>query len=284
MDRVAHETLALLAYCKAERRDDTGLESLVERAMARATPDLREHPDLLLGEMHVAEFLLDRGHADLAEEVARHVIERLRVERATPLLFGPLIMLASAVRELGQLDEALDLAYLALDAAEKDPEEYGYWAASALAEIGINLHHRNRLEEAEEKVLEAVWIFDELGEPDRPHHIGALRTLGMIRLQRGDYSGAETPLKEIIAVYRKRQPAESRTLGLLLSQLGKAYLGSERIADADEALREAYSLLAESPVPNDEWLRWTLDDWIAVQKLLGNAEEVAKLEQLRRDQ
>ncbi|MFO0983118.1 MAG: serine/threonine-protein kinase [Planctomycetota bacterium] len=281
-EKTTHKTAALLAFCKTERGDASGLEPLVRRGMAALQPGVHEVPGLLIGEARVAQFLLKLGNPTFAEQVARHAVDRMQEEYGDQKLnCEPLNVLAQIVREQGRLDEALDLANRALDAVQTSDDGDDYWEANALQEIGINLRYRGRLEEAEQKVSESLAIYGKLGAPSRPYHVAAVHTLGMIRLQRGDFAGAEASFKELVAVYRRRQPGEARMLGLVLSQLGAAYLGAERLTEADATLREAFALLAGNAVANDEWKRWALDDWIAVNKKLGRKEEVERLERLR---
>jgi eukaryotic-like serine/threonine-protein kinase len=226
--------------------DLPGAERAIREALVifNATRPLG-HPDLVLGELRLAEVLMLEGRIDEASplfEASLVAQSKLYGEKSVQVA-DALESLASIRRAQGELEEAEDLGRRALRtrqaAVGHEDMNTGYLRMS----LAVVLTKRGKYEEAEKVLREALEIYDKTLPSDHQYVAAAEHGLGEVLLAQGRLRDAEASL--IAATNRwRRTNAGAWRIARSQSALGEAIYRQGRAAEAERYLVDSYRVLA----------------------------------------
>lgn len=214
----------LLEQALAGRRGDGSPEQIAESA----------------GEL--AAVLFEQGEFAAAESLAREAVEIRRGALDVPpeLLAASLGELASVLSTQGQAEEADSLFREALAIERRLGEKRGL--AARLNAYAAGLQRAARYEEALRAAEEALDIRRELYGAEHTDVATALLNVSVIRMELGDFAGAEQLLRECIAMREKLLGPEHPYVAWAFRELGIILERAGRLEDAEAAHRHALGI------------------------------------------
>jgi len=160
---------------------------------------------------------------------------------------------ASALLDLGVLHHAmreLDVARKLYESVLRLDTDNPVLEARALGNLGALHHDELRFDDAYGCYVEAIALFESLGDP-RP--IGLfLANLAMLDFDRGRTKDAARRFGR--AIRSLEEARDPRLLAIALGSLGMLELGEDRLGVAKERFERAYALLQEATDPRSEAL------------------------------
>ncbi len=173
--------------------------------------DFTQAAELLLGmDSHLAA----RGPYDLHAALLDEVV--IALDDLESVTAARILEARGAVhRTRGALDTAIAVFRRGLTAAPDGAPV----RASLIANLGIALHERGRLEEASEHHSNALQLFEKLG--DRRGQARALGSLAILQQEQGALGAAEASYGRAIAMFRAE--GDLRSEGIFLINLGDLY-------------------------------------------------------------
>ncbi len=230
-----------------------GKELTVREALERSVPVLEdglgEQPEVRAALLHTAGSILgvlgvyDAARDQLAEALS---IRRRRHGDAHPDVVATLSALASAEKELGELERAEELARRAVAVVRGMPgsgssERSASLLARALNELVSVLCYRDEFEAAEALALEALALAHQLpaGSTQR---LAATWHMARVRSVQGEYREAVRYNRETLALRRARHGEQHPAQIATLNNLGLNLRRLEELESAERAYREAVEL------------------------------------------
>jgi len=263
-------------------------------------------PEYALGESFTARELLDRGAARVGSELADH-----------PEILAPLLSAVGDIyQRLGVYDQAetrLREAVVAAQASGRPLDE-----AEALQKLGRTLVEERRTDEAGALLHQALTIrrgllaandplvaetleslseyHYELGElelaetyaseglallksqPESHYTALLLHQLGVVLMQRADYAGAETALRQALEVRRKIHPARHPQVAMSQADLGYLLYTNGRYAEAEQLYRQALADFHDVLGEAHPWVGRTQAALASTLRLGGKATEAEAMQ------
>lgn len=227
---------ALLARAEAEQqRARAEAEAETARQTTTFLVDLFEvsDPSEALGNTITAREILDRG--------ARRIEFELQDQ---PAIQSTLMdTMGTVYKSLGLYDQARTLLERGLQTrrtlfGDRNPE-----VARSQTHIGEVLGLQAEFEAAAQQYEDAIESLRAASEDaDRGELAQSLFGLAEVRTLQGDYTGAESLLREAIAIQRPTSDTESLDLARSLDQLGLTMINLARYDEAEPLLREALAM------------------------------------------
>jgi tetratricopeptide (TPR) repeat protein len=146
----------------------------------------------------------------------------------------------------GRYAQRLELDRLGLDTARADGDLLGQ--AKMLYKIGTSVLNIGQLDAAESYIQQAAAMWEGLGARNRV--AGSQRRLGFVAMARHHPDDAIARFTRALTAYREL--ADARHVALTLIDLADALLETSRVSEAIAALKEAGSLLEDSPDPHNQ--------------------------------
>jgi serine/threonine protein kinase len=115
--------------------------------------------------------------------------------------------------------------------------------ARVLVNMAADLRELSRVEEAEERLAQAIEIMESTPGSDPLDLAGALNTLGAVRLRAGRAADAEPVLRRALELRRARLPAEDRAIAATLLNLSAALRDERRFEEGLPLALEARDIL-----------------------------------------
>ncbi len=233
-----------------------GEELTVREALERSVPvfkdGLREQPDVRAELLHTSGSILGvLGSYDAAREQLEEALEirRDRYGDDHPDVAESLSAVASVYKEDGELDQAEELARLAVDIARRLPEDFaglpGEHLVQPLTELVSVMCYRNEYEAAAEHAVQALNLSQQLpaGSNRRIH---AIEHLGRVRSAQDNHREAVKLYREALALRRARDGEKHPAQITTLNNLGLNLRHMEEFDAAENAYRQAVSLHREN--------------------------------------
>jgi tetratricopeptide (TPR) repeat protein len=236
---------------RAGGRIDAARESL-DRA---AWSGLGSSAPIAAGDWH-AEYADLLYELDAGEAMGRHYARAAQLYAAhLGPSAGETLVAAASLGHLpfsrGEYAEALNIYdEAAREAASALPETapqrllIDHWIAEALPHVGRTMEARAELEDL-------VRRFEEVRGPKHPQTLAARESLGLVKLVSGEAQEAERDLEAVLAGLGEAGVDELSAVdrSTLLANIGAARLQADHFVEAEEAMREAKRVLAESGLP-----------------------------------
>jgi tetratricopeptide (TPR) repeat protein len=146
----------------------------------------------------------------------------------------------------GRYAQRLELDRLGLDTARADGDLLGQ--AKMLYKIGTSVLNIGQLDAAESYIQQAAAMWEGLGARNRV--AGSQRRLGFVAMARHHPEDAIARFTRALTAYREL--TDTRHAALTLIDLADALLETSRVSEAIAALKEAGSLLEDSPDPHNQ--------------------------------
>ena len=251
---------ARLAAAYTELLDVYPMNQRMEEARAAAEEAARlsrmaygeEHPRTALALVQLADLYDWDGRGEDAVRIYRDAI--LLLDRT----LGPdhertlqaRSNLAVTLRHLGELAAAERVHRDILATWRSKEGSRDRRVADALQNLAVVLHEGGALAEAEAHLLEAREIYDAVLEPDHFVRAYPRLTLASVRIDRGDYRGAERVVREAVGILESTLPDSSYVIAAARCRLGRALAGRGRRSEARDLLEGGVETLAHTAQPS----------------------------------
>ena len=155
---------------------------------------------------------------------------------------------------LGLYDSAGVLLKRSLDIYGMYNEEKGQKEAITINNLAVNLHHQNKVDEAEKYYLEALKVLTNLYGTNRPEVASIYNNLAFIYMDNKNYDASENAFKKAYEIKTVVLGKEHPSIGLALSNLGMMYFVKEDFRNAETPLLESINLFYKIKAPKDPFL------------------------------
>ena len=239
---VAESLMLLSAILMANRRNLDRAEQLRQEAVALYQKEYgRQSLQVADGLNALAWFPLARGDIAQAVQLRREALEIARREGGDghPTSLQIKICLADSLRNLGELEEALNLARNTVSQLSDDAP-LALQAHSSLAKI---LWTRNELEAAYEIYGKVLVLAREVYGEYHPEFGNKLSEFGNIASQIGAYKEAEDALRESVAIRRVTHGNDHLLTAASLANLGSSQRLQGAYDDAERSYLESIDII-----------------------------------------
>ncbi len=185
------------------------------------------------------------GHLEQAGTLLALIPEEAASRIRTDCLFAGSIRL----RLLGRPEEAIAVAWQAVEQRRRVEGEQGLQVQLMLANLGNAYLGANRLEEAESAYREALAGLSRIGQDRGAHGLNIRNNLAAVLMLRGEVLAAERAFAEVAELHRARLGANP-ALAAALSNRARCLLILERFEDAEALLREALQIAGRQLGPD----------------------------------
>lgn len=236
---------------KFEEAEYHSLQALNQRRLLHGD----DHPSFTTALSNRSLILIDLARYQEAEENYRFVLQNNRRQLGPEHVYVgfALTHLSNALIQDGRSEEALPLLEEALEVhLNAVGEEHRFYATSLMIQ-GEALMHQDPMQAV--NVLEqSADIFKRVVGWDHPEYAEAMTRLGRVRLLIGEFTSAESTLREALNIQRKTLPdPHLRTIWTLIN-LGNVLREQNRCEEAEPLLREAVQAPQET-LPPGHWRR-----------------------------
>jgi tetratricopeptide (TPR) repeat protein len=158
--------------------------------------------------------------------------------------------LAVTLRHLGDLEgaERIHRQIASAWAAKEEPRPQD--EADALQNLAVVLEESGKLDEAEEALLRVRDLYDRVLAADHFRRAFPRLTLASIRLDRGEFTGAEEVAREAVNILAASLPDSSYVTMTGRCRLGRALAGQGRFGEARSLMEPAVEALARMAQPS----------------------------------
>lgn len=198
-------------------------------------------PELGVAEALSADFETSDGNLDVAEDLLRSAIPRLRTDAQAHArsLVGALVALAEVMDD-EPLDQVLPLLLEARQLAESTFGERSLMAALVHAQTASSLSAFGDYEAAEEKFRQALSIYDSLVGPDHGTALVTRIHQGILFHRMGRYDLAEAMHRDILGRFLAKYGEQHRGVAMSYQNLALAISSQERYAESIPLHRHAF--------------------------------------------
>jgi serine/threonine protein kinase len=220
-------------------------QETLEKMKAKLPPD---HPHTLTCMNNLARAYQDASQLDKAVPLYQQTLEKMKAKLPSdhPETLNCMHNLATAYQAAGQLQKALPLF---VETLQKRQAKLGADHAHTLrAMIWLAWAYFESRRYADAEPLVATWLDKQRPKlpADDLKMASYLELLGECRVMLKKYTAAETPLRDSLAIYQKKQP-NSVMHHHTTSVLGAALAGQQKYADAEPLLvKSATGLVANA--------------------------------------
>jgi len=196
-----------------------------------------------------ASLLEARGHEQGAQEQLEHAlaIREQLLGRDHFLVADTLVRLGLAHSRQGHLQEAEIMQTRAVNILRT--QEPTAELAAALNNLGSIMSAQDRWKEAEERIREAISIWERLGGPDDPSLAAGLLNLGVILEERKRYDEATPVIARARRIDEKAFPANHPRIAMDLNAAGVLATARKSYREAEELLIRSAKILEGSQSP-----------------------------------
>ena len=268
---VATTLVNLAAVLKNEGRLDEA-EDLYRESLTLFLEALgREHYRIAVVLNNLALLLTDRGRYREAEPLFREglVIRRKVFGNEHQATATGLKNLALLLARRERYAEAEVLYREALSLGRKLPGDRQR-LANTLTNLADLLASVGEYDEAEALCREALAI--RADRPGHPRAATSMVVLARVHLGRDDAAGAELLLREAVAIYAAKVPAEDRRSIRAASELGRCLTALERFEEAESLLLESVELMEKSMISDPTLRRETIERIDGLYRAWGRPE------------
>ncbi|MEM8993819.1 MAG: serine/threonine-protein kinase, partial [Acidobacteriota bacterium] len=229
---------ALYTYRLAVERDRARQEARSKASIADMMVTLfsSARPDSARGEDITARELLDRGAAELRDELRDQPLVRAEMMAVVGRAFAELGLQQKATP---LLEEALEIRLGALGESHLD-------VAASRALLGEHLVDLARFEEAETLFAQALDVRRSRLDKNHRDILATLNDLAVVKVYRGDLEGAERRMREVLEKRRASHPSEHDEIATSLNNLADVLDRQGRGEEAEQIYREALDLKLET--------------------------------------
>ena len=196
-----------------------------------------------------AALLESRGHEQEAQEQLEHAlaIREQVLGRDHFLVADTLVRLGLAHSRQGHLQEAemMQMRAVAILRAGNASTEL----AAALNNLGSVMLSQGRLKEAEERIREAISIWERLSGPDDPSVAAGLLNLGVLLEERKRYDEAAPVIARARRIDEKALPANHPRIAMDLNAAGVLATDRKNYKEAEDLLVRSAAILDGSQSP-----------------------------------
>ena len=155
-------------------------------------------------------------------------------------------LVANKLRQVGDLEGALDVQHKMLDGARMVHGERSAWAAAALGNLGTSFRQMGQPAESLPFLSEAVAIYDELGLGPTTTGLRLRNNLAVTQHELGQLRQAEEQYRISIALKEERLGSEHEDLAPSLSNLARVLMDGARFAEALPSVERAVRIQERS--------------------------------------
>ncbi len=243
-----------------------------ERARVEATVDFvdvlfrESNPDRADGEELTAREILERASARAGPDLQRHPMIQAEVNKA----------LGRVYHNLGDLAEAQRLLTEALRLQREHGPDDDEAIARRLNELAAVVHGRGQLEDAEPLYREALERIGGCAAPD-PAAVPIASNLAVVRAESGDFAGAETLERCVQDRRRRLLPADHPDVATDLGVEAARRYHQGELEEAEQLLRRALAIRRDHFGPVHTKVAKTLNNLGRVIHAAGRPEEAERL-------
>ena len=206
-----------------------------------------ESSEVAWNRISLANLRTDLDDETVAEDMqaAYAQLERIHGWPSEPAIEA-LNLVANKLRQVGDLDGALEAQRKMLDGARRVHGVRSAWAAAALGNVGTSLRHMGRAAESRPFLAEAVEIYDELGLGGSTTGLRLRNNLAVTMHEQGELEEAERQYRISIALKEERLGENHVDLASGLSNLGRVLMDGARFEQALPLVERAVRLQEQS--------------------------------------
>lgn len=275
-DHDVAQTMHHLASCYRKLGQDKTAERFAREALAMRRALLGpRHSEVAAAIVSLAMILRDQDELKEAAALFREALEIASRISAAPnqdmRVAGAMTILAECLIELGEFDEALELAEQSLRMKQEVYPKVHPSTAQTLAALARLREKQERLHDAEQLARKALRM-QEATQSSNHLDLGATcALLGEILLRGGHLDEAEPFLRRALRIRLDQLPPQHRLIAQSQMTLGECITGLGRFAEAELLLLDSREILLSSHAGDGHRIRAVTERLIALYDAMGQS-------------